>query len=201
MNVKNKYTVGAWSFLFLCLTLSCSNSTDQQRSGNTAAPHEETTDNPPATQQTPPPPPASADPASTIPNFTFYILKSGIRFTKEDLNKNGNVTFLLFDPSCSHCQHEAAELGRNYDRIKDSNLYFVSMNDPALMSTFLETFAKPLVDKENITVLYDRNADFINNFHIPSQYPANYVYGEDGKLKEYWNGTRDVEEIIAAITQ
>ena len=202
MNIKNKYTVNACSIFSLCLALSCNN-TNQQHSndiaaGSTAAPTEASQQ---AEPQAAPMPPASADPAPSIPNFTFYELKSGIRFNKEDLAKGGNVTFILFDPSCSHCQREAGDLGRNYDRIKNDHIYFVSMNDPALMSTFLDTFAKPLVGKDNITVLYDRNADFINYFHIPSQYPASYVYGADGQLKEHWSGDRNIDEIIKAIQQ
>lgn len=146
-------------------------------------------------------PVAAAEPAASIPNFTFFILKSGIRFTNEDLAKKGNIVFILFDPTCSHCQHEAHDIGENYDRVKSANFYFVSMNDPSLMASFLDTWAKPLVGKENVEVLYDRSAEFINKFHVPSQYPATYVYGTDGELKEYWNGERGVNEIIAAINK
>ena len=155
----------------------------------------------PTGQQQAQQPATSTEPAASIPDFTFFILKSGIRFTKEDLAKAGNIVFILFDPTCSHCQHEANEMGKHYDRIKNANLYFVSMNDPALMASFLDTWAKPLVGKENVEVLYDRGAEFVNKFHIPSQYPANYIYGTDGVLKEYWDGERDINEIIAAINK
>ncbi|RQP18852.1 redoxin domain-containing protein [Parapedobacter defluvii] len=141
----------------------------------------------------------SPQPTAVIPDFTFYILRSGIQFTKADLAKKGNLVFILFDPTCGHCQHEAGHLGKHYDELKDANFYFVSMNDPALMSTFLEAHAKPLVGKANVELLYDKNADFINKFHIPSQYPAVYVYGNDGQLKEYWDGERDIAEVVAAI--
>lgn len=151
----------------------------------------------PASQQ--PAPAQPAKPAAIIPDFTFYILKSGIRFTKTDLAKKGNIVFFLFDPTCGHCQHEASEIGKNYEQVKGVNLYFVSMNDPALMSTFLEKWAKPLVGKANVELLYDRNAEFINKFHIPSQYPAAYVYGTDGRLKEYWDGERPTSAIISAL--
>lgn len=143
--------------------------------------------------------PQTPEPAKVIPEFTFYILKSGIRFTKADLAKTGNQVFILFDPTCGHCQDEAKHIGEHYDKVKTANFYFVSMNDPALMSTFLETYAKPLVGRPNVELLYDRNAEFINRFHVPSQYPATYVYGNDGQLKDYWNGERDIKQIIASI--
>lgn len=143
----------------------------------------------------------SSQPASVIPDFTFFILRSGIQFTKADLAKTGNHVFVLFDPTCGHCQHEANHLGEHYNEVKDAHFYFVSMNDPALMSTFLETHAKQLVGKTNVELLYDKNADFINKFHIPSQYPAVYIYGNNGQLKEYWDGERDIKDVVAAINK
>jgi len=179
----------------LCLSsFSCDNQASSAQQGQTAATSQAQPTAAAVQRQ-----PQTAEPANVIPEFTFFILKSGIRFTKADLAKTGNQVFILFDPTCSHCQHEAKSIGENFDKVKDANFYFVSMNDPALMSTFLETHAKPLVGQKNVELLYDRNADFINKFHIPSQYPATYVYGSDGQLKDYWNGERDVDKIIASI--
>ena len=186
--------------LFIALTLACNSSGTSANSANQVASADQSPTAAPATQQ-PQPPPASTEPAASIPDFTFYILKSGIRFTKADLAKTGNIVFIFFDPTCGHCQHEANDIGKHYDRLKDANFYFVSMNDPSLMASFLDTWAKPLVGKENVEVLYDRGADFVNKFHIPSQYPATYVYGANGELKEYWNGEREINEIITAINK
>ncbi|NGM61732.1 redoxin domain-containing protein [Sphingobacterium sp. SGG-5] len=140
-------------------------------------------------------------PLATIPPFTFYKVKSGISFQNEDIPQGRKTVFILFDPSCSHCRSEAAALGKNYDKIKTVNLYFVSMNDPALMASFLETFAKELVNKPNIEVLYDRNQEFIQKFHVPKQFPANYVYSKDGQLEAHWDGDKNISEIITAYTK
>lgn len=189
---------------FIALALACNNNATTAHStgqAEAAAGSEQAHVTAAANHQHPQQPIASTGPAASIPDFTFYILKSGIRFTKEDLAKTGNIVFILFDPTCGHCQHEANDIGKHYDRVKNANFYFVSMNDPALMASFLDTWAKPLVGKENVEVLYDRGADFINKFHLPSQYPATYVYGANGGLKEYWNGERDISEIITAINK
>lgn len=177
--------------------ISC-NDRAQSANANNANEQRETAAHSAPANQAPAPPVGAKEPAAAIPDFGFFILRSGIRFTKQDLAKKGNIVFILFDPTCGHCQHEANDIGKHYDELKDINFYFVSMNDPGLMSTFLETWAKPLVGKANVELLYDRNADFINKFHIPSQYPATYVYGADGQLKTYWNGERPTKEIIAA---
>lgn len=203
MTIRTTSLVAFASFLLTTGTLSCDNnaksanssaeapSTDVMKEQPTAAPSD----------TAPPQPTPSPQPTSVIPDFTFYILRSGIQFTKTDLAKKGNLVFILFDPTCGHCQQEANHLGKHYDEVKDANFYFVSMNDPALMSTFLETHAKPLVGKANVELLYDRNADFVNKFHIPSQYPAVYIYGSNGQLKEYWDGERKISDVIAAIRQ
>ncbi|TJZ54948.1 redoxin domain-containing protein [Sphingobacterium olei] len=143
----------------------------------------------------------TADPIPNIPPFTFYKVKSGVSFTNADLPKGKKTIFVLFDPGCHHCRDEAAALAKNYNKLKDINLYFVSMNDPALMATFLESFAKELVDKPNVQVLYDRNQDFIQKFHVPSQFPANYVYDVNGKLQSYWEGDKNINEIITLYTK
>lgn len=136
-------------------------------------------------------------PAQILPQFNFYKVKSGISFTNQDIPKGKKTAFILFDPNCGHCQIEAGQIAKNYNKIKDINIYFVSMNDPALMANFLETFGKELVGKPNVQVLYDRNQEFIQKIHVPKQFPANYVYNAEGKLQSYWDGDRKIDEIVA----
>lgn len=142
-------------------------------------------------------PAQSSDPAAILPNFTFYQLRSGIRVTQENLAKDKNTVFILFDPGCSHCQHEATELEKNIDRLKDVNIYYISMNDPALVLGFFDTFAPKLSKASNVEVLIDKDQTFIQTIHVPSQFPANYVYGADGKLKAHWEGEKNINEAIS----
>lgn len=144
---------------------------------------------------------AKGEPTLQIPPFTFYKVKSGISFTNQDIPKGKKTVFVLFDPNCGHCRTEATALGKNYDKVKNVNIYFVSMNDPALMASFLETFAKELVGKPNVEVLYDKNQEFIQKVHVPSQFPANYVYTADNNLESYWVGDKNINEIVTAYTK
>lgn len=200
-----------FAFLALFATVGCNNSpTNNQNTTpavqqSTSATTEETSSHETQAQptqqaeaQSAPIDVAQDKPSSTIPAFNFYKVKSGISFNNQDITKGRKTVFILFDPGCSHCRTEASALGKNYDKIKDINIYFVSMNDPALMASFLETFAKELVGKPNIEVLYDRNQEFIQKFHVPGQFPANYVYSKDGQLESYWDGDRNINDIVAA---
>ncbi len=176
-----------------CQSGSTSQTTEQQTQEQPAAtPHEQASASAPAAA-----PAMAKEAASSIPDFKFYKVKSGIGFSKADIPAGKNSVFILFDPSCGHCQHEAGLLAKNYAKIKDVNLYFISMNDPALMASFLETFGKELVDKPNVEVLYDRNQEFIQKFHVPQQFPANYVYGADGQLKNSWDGEKEIGFVLA----
>jgi len=142
-------------------------------------------------------PSQSSEPAAILPNFTFYQLRSGIRVTHDNVAKDKNTVFILFDPGCSHCQHEATELEKNIDRFKDVNIYYISMNDPALVLGFFDTFAPKLSKAPNVEVLIDKDQTFIQTIHVPSQFPANYVYGADGKLKAHWEGEKNINEAIS----
>lgn len=229
MNMKKKTTITLGATLFALLAMSCNNSstngTNSSSDSSQPTMHANVAPTPNTSQATAPESaPASASqgeetqapaeaqqnyspvaqdgqPSPAIPNFKFYKVKSGISYEKTDLAKGRKTMFILFDPGCSHCRTEANALGKNYDKFKDVNLLFVSMNDPALMATFLETFAKELVGKPNVEVLYDRNQDFIQKFHVPSQFPANYVYSKEGTLESYWDGPRDINYMVSAINK
>ncbi len=142
-------------------------------------------------------PTKTSEPAAILPNFTFYQLRSGIRVSNENVAKDKNTVFILFDPGCSHCQHEATELEKNIDRLKDVNIYYISMNDPALVLGFFDTFAPKLSKASNVEVLIDKDQSFIQKIHVPTQFPANYVYGADGKLKAHWEGEKNINEAIS----
>lgn len=146
-------------------------------------------------------PKQSSEPASVLPNFTFYQLRSGIRVTNENVAKDKNTVFILFDPGCSHCQHEASELEKNLDRLKDVNIYYISMNDPALVLGFFDSFAPKLSKSSNVEVLIDKDQTFIKSIHVPTQFPANYVYGANGKLKAHWEGEKNINEAISQFHQ
>ncbi|QBQ40904.1 TlpA family protein disulfide reductase [Sphingobacterium psychroaquaticum] len=200
-----KYIFSAIAFCGLVNLTACQSNSNTEKA---ATETQETTqpataENPHAAgaTKTPQAPPLASEAAAQIPAFKFYKVKSGISFTNEDIAKNKNSVFILFDPSCGHCQHETTNLAQNYSKIKDVNIYFVSMNDPALMASFLDTFGKELVDKPNIEVLYDRNQEFIQKFHVPKQFPANYVYGADGSLKSNWDGEKPLDFVLAEFTK
>lgn len=183
--------------LVICSACQSNNS----NTGSAQPPAEHQTDQQQASAASQPTLPMAKEAVKQLPDFKFYKVKSGIGFTNVDIPANRNTVFILFDPSCGHCQTETGLLAKNYEKLKDVNLYFISMNDPSLMASFLETFGKDLVDKPNVEVLYDRNQEFIQKFHVPAQFPANYIYGADGTLKNNWDGEKGIDFVIAEFTK
>lgn len=138
---------------------------------------------------------------TAIPEFTFYTVDKDTPFTRNNLAANGkNIAILFFDPGCSHCQQEVLALGKNYNDIKNVNLYLVAMQEKHLINAFMSMYGGQLRNKSNVTLLHDKNYEFIAKFK-PTQYPATFVYGSDKKLKTYWDGEKNIAEIIKALNR
>ncbi len=198
-SMNKKIVLGVTAVFIAGILYSCGDNNKSKTEGKTTPTQEVTSENHDHAGhdhgQTAPT--QSSEPAGILPNFTFYQLRSGIRVTNDNVGKDKNTVFILFDQGCSHCQHEAVELEKNIDRLKDVNIYYISMNDPALVLGFFDSFAPKLSKASNVEVLIDKDQTFIQKIHVPTQFPANYVYGADGKLKAHWEGEKNINEAIS----
>lgn len=195
--MNRKFTIGFAALFSLYLLSACNSNAGKPDTTAVATAEPQTQETESQTTNTAPAAAASATPAAVLPNFTFYQLRSGIRVTNENLAKDINTVFILFDPGCSHCQHEAADLEKNRNRLSDVNIYYISMNNPAMVLGFFDSFAPNLSKSQHVEVLIDKDQEFIRKIHVPDQFPANYVYGPDGKLKAHWEGDKDINAAIA----
>ncbi|WP_374165206.1 peroxiredoxin family protein [Arcticibacter sp. MXS-1] len=140
---------------------------------------------------------AQYKPAAVLPDFTFQTLDSRL-FSKKDIAKNRTSVIILFDVTCSHCQHEIQELGKRYGEFKQASFYLVSMDLKPAIIRFMSSYGKGLSGKPNVTVLHDYKPEFVQKF-MPDKYPAMYIYSEKGELIKYLSGQKDVREIINAV--
>lgn len=198
MKINSHHHIVTAGLLFLFASCGPREQNNQQVHAEDPEIHQGQTDQA-ATTTAAPALPTANEPAATIPDFNFYRLNNGMRFERSDLSYRGNIVLVFFDPTCVQCQQEAKDMSDHFDRIQGASIYFISMNDPALIHAFLPTYAAALADQENVVALYDRDQHFINRIHLPTQYPSTYVYGSDGRLKTYWNGYKDIEEVLVAV--
>lgn len=170
-------------------------------------PHQRVKDQPMASEDianertTPPESSIKSSPAGNLPDFTFFNPRNGFSFKRDDLNHTDRHVFILFDPGCGHCQTETVAIANNFEKFKQTSFYFVSMQEPSMITEFSKTYAKGLEEQENVKFLFDRNMEFIKNFHIPTEFPAGYVYETDGSFLSAWEGEKDINDIINQVNR
>lgn len=140
---------------------------------------------------------AQVKPSQVIPDFTFQTSK-GEPFSKNNLVRNRKLVFILFDVTCSHCQHEMKALGNKYSQLKHVQFYLVSMDDWAGIRKFMSSYGKGLNGKHNVSVLRDYKPEFIAKFR-PDKYPAIFIYSTSGHLLNYFSGENDINKIVEAV--
>ena len=136
-------------------------------------------------------------PSPTIPNFTFYRLDD-TPFTKSNLSINTKIIFIFFDTDSKPCQKIAEDLEKNFNEFKLTSLYLISLNNPERIEQFMNKYGKKINDKRNLTLLQDKDKQFINKFS-PTKYPAFYIYSAQGNLIQYFAGATKIKELVKAV--
>lgn len=107
----------------------------------------------------------------------------------------GNNIFVLFQPDCDHCQHEAVLIEQRLGEFKDYTLYFISSAPMETIVAFGKNFH--LLDKENVKFAWTSTEGVLTYYgSIPT--PSIYVYSH-GKLRQKFNGQTDIENILKAL--
>lgn len=136
-------------------------------------------------------------PAKTIPKFEFYKL-NGQPFSQQQLTKGSKILFLFFDATCPHCQYEVQQFSLHYKDFKNIAFYFVSMDPKQQIEKFMDTYGKEFTGKQNVTILMDKNQEFISKF-MPSQYPALYIYNSKHQLLKFWDTPVNVNQVLGVV--
>ena len=139
---------------------------------------------------------AQSGPAKLIPDFTFYKM-NGQPFLKKDLTQNKKIVIVFFDVTCDHCQKELKVMAERIDEFKKAEFYLVSMDNVPGIQMFMKKYAAKMDGRANVTLLTDLHKQFITRF-MPVQYPATFVYGNDGKLIRYFGQNSKMSDIINA---
>jgi peroxiredoxin len=131
----------------------------------------------------------------SIPDFAYQNIQ-GSDFKKDDLDKNLPVVFIYFNSECEYCQHEAREIQENIAAFKNTQLLFVSTEQPAKIKEFAQTYKLKTYD--NIYFLYDERNHFARTFDATT-IPFIAVYNKEHKLIEKFKGQVKVANILAAL--
>ena len=118
----------------------------------------------------------------------FAILKSDSTwFTNKELPANKPTVIIYFSPDCGHCQMTAQEFVKEMDKLKNTEMVWVSFHTPQQIGEFAETYKL----KQFSNVVLGRDP----NYKIPVFYKIQFtpfiaVYDKKGDfLNAYPQGT------------
>jgi hypothetical protein len=137
---------------------------------------------------------AAVGQAQALPDFTFY-LANGRPFGPRDLPPGKPVLFMLFDPTCPHCQRTIGHIGEQYKGLSRAEICLVSMDNWNAMRGFMSAYGSALKGKSNVVLLRDSVGMFIGRFK-PRKYPAMMLFSSGGKLLDYEDNENTVFRLV-----
>jgi peroxiredoxin len=138
-------------------------------------------------------------PAQTVPDFTFFKLNK-TPFETRDLSRGEKLLFIFFDTECEHCQRAVTYLGAHYGECKNAAIYLITLDGQEKIARFMTKYGVGLKDKKNVTLLQDKQYQFITRFQ-PRKYPSMFLYSPDKKLMAYEDNDESVFRILRLLKE
>lgn len=136
-------------------------------------------------------------PAVIVPDFTFFKL-DGSAYASKQMPAGKASLFLFFDVTCEHCQRTMKTMSKHYADLKNIPLYLVTLDRKDAVLKFMDTYAKEFIYKPNITVLIDKNYEFIPKFQ-PLKYPSAFLFNRYKRLERYEGDENKMLNLIAQV--
>ena len=134
---------------------------------------------------------------ATIPLFTFQT-ETHQNFGKQNIADTlGNIVFMLFSPTCEHCQYMAQTMVSNKQQIKNVQVIMVTpFADSAAVVQFAQTYG--LNTLPNVQLLLDRKMNFPKIFGATLT-PSFFIY-KNNRLVKTITGETKLENLLAPFT-
>lgn len=113
-------------------------------------------------------------------------------FTKDDLPKKTPILLMMFNPTCSHCQHETEELVKNIDEFKNIQVVMATSMPFDSMVVFREKYK--LADYKNIVVGQDTHY-FLFSYFQNHNLPFHAFYDKKKQLISVFEGSVGIHSI------
>lgn len=111
------------------------------------------------------------------------------------LPKSGRILFVFYDPGCGSCQELGAGIAKSDSKIKNTQVFFISMHDNDLVDGYINMYAKNLKNMKNVSFWKDPGAEFIEKMK-PINYPATYLFdAKTKKLIKSFQGESKIERM------
>lgn len=127
---------------------------------------------------------------------TIYNIDDSTQILSKSLPANGTIILILYDPGCSHCQTLGEGIAKQWEKLKESSVFFISMQEKAYVEGFVNMFAKGLREKKNISFWRDPGVEFFDKVK-PTDYPATYIYDATTRMLLYsFQGESDIDKLL-----
>jgi len=134
----------------------------------------------------------------TLPPIQILLSDSTTMFTKAEIPEKKQVLFILFDPDCSHCQHETEEIIAHRDEMKNIEIVMVTMQTLTKMKDFISNYK--LNELSNVVVGKDIYF-FMPSFYMIHNLPFLALYNRKGELINAYEGSIPIPKIIEVFKQ
>ncbi len=138
-------------------------------------------------------------PAQTVPAFNFYRFDKST-LTNKDLPTGKMLFFFFFDPSCEHCQQAMSNLNKDFQQYAKAAVYLISVDDPKVITAFINKYAPSLKNKKNVTLLVDTKNEFLEKFK-PLRYPSMFLYSSKNVLLDYEDNENSMFRFLKYLKQ
>ena len=129
----------------------------------------------------------------SFPPAKLLLPDSATYFTKADLDKKKPVMLMLFNPGCSHCQHETEELTKKMDDFKNIQIIMATSMPFDSMMSFRKTYE---LDKyPNIVVGQDIHY-FLISFYMIHNLPFLAFYNKKKELISVFEGGLPMDRVL-----
>lgn len=129
----------------------------------------------------------------SLPPIQILLSDSSTMYTKAQLPSNKQTLFIVFNPDCSHCQHETEEMVAHKDELKDVQIVMITMQPLWMMKDFISKYG--LADFSNVVVgkdIYYILPGFFDIHNLP--YLA--MYNKKGNLIGGFEGSLPIEKVV-----
>lgn len=132
--------------------------------------------------------------SNAYPPVSLLLPDGKSYYTQKDLPADKAVLMILFNPSCSHCQHETEDIIKNIDKFTSIQIVMCTPMPLDSMLAFREKYK--LASYKNIVVTQDSKVQ-MPTYYMISNLPFLAFYNRKKQLIGTHEGTLSIEKILA----
>ena len=129
----------------------------------------------------------------TVPPFKILLADSLNFYSKDQLAQGKPLLLMVFNPDCSHCQHETEQLREKKDAFKDFQIVMITLQPLWEMNAFVEKYK--VAEIPNVVTGKDVYY-FSPSFFRYRNLPFHALYNARGELITTFEGSVGIEKIL-----